>query len=50
MEKAESIKMFSGGDDIGAIVADLGTTYSRLGFAGDDCPRAFLPSVSIGLI
>lgn len=37
--------MFHSGDDIGAIVADIGSSSSRIGFAGDDMPRAYLPSV-----
>jgi actin-like protein 6B len=37
--------MYCGGDDVGAIVADIGTFSTRVGFAGEDCPRANLPSV-----
>jgi actin-related protein len=37
--------MFHSGDDIGAIIADIGTSFCRIGFAGDDTPHAYLPSV-----
>lgn len=38
--------MFQGGaDDIGAIVADIGSSAVRIGFAGDDYPRAYFSSV-----
>jgi actin-related protein len=39
--------MYCGGDDIGAIVADIGSFSTRIGFAGDDTPRAYFPSVRI---
>lgn len=37
--------MYCGGDDIGALVADIGTTSTRIGFAGEDYPRSYFPSV-----
>jgi actin-related protein len=37
--------MYTGGDDIGAIVADIGSFSTRIGYAGDDAPRAYFPSV-----
>lgn len=37
------------GDDIGAIVADIGSHCTRIGYAGDDTPRAMLPTVSLPL-
>lgn len=37
--------MYSSGDDIGAVVADIGTFSTRIGFAGDDTPKAYFPSV-----
>ena len=42
-----STKMYCGGDDVGAIVADFGSFSSRVGFAGEDCPRGYLPTVSL---
>lgn len=39
--------MYCGGDDVGAIVADIGTSSTRVGFAGEDCPRAYLPTVRV---
>jgi hypothetical protein len=42
--------MFHGGEDVGAVVADIGSSYARLGFAGDDSPRAYLPSVSCSVV
>ena len=35
-----------GGDDVSAIVAEIGSSFSRVGFAGDDYPKARFPSVS----
>mmetsp|Transcript_21502 Transcript_21502/g.21623 ORF Transcript_21502/g.21623 Transcript_21502/m.21623 type:complete len:453 (+) Transcript_21502:202-1560(+) len=37
--------MYSSGDDIGALVADIGSYSTRIGFAGDDMPKAYFPSV-----
>jgi len=34
--------MYSGGDSLGAIVADAGSYSFRVGYAGDDYPRAFI--------
>lgn len=39
--------MFSSGDDIGALVGDIGSFSSRVGFAGDDLPRSHI-STSFG--
>ena len=40
--------MFNSGDDIGAIVADIGSHKCRIGYAGEDSPRAnFQTSVGI---
>lgn len=36
--------MFFGGDNLGAVVADIGTQNTRIGFAGEDAPRAFHPT------
>lgn len=40
--------MFHSGDDIQAIVADIGSASCRVGHAGDDTPRANFPTVSNG--
>lgn len=32
--------------DIGAVVCEIGTYAARLGFAGEDQPRSYFPSVS----
>lgn len=40
--------MFSSGDDVGAIVSDIGSFASRIGYAGDDVPRAYFPT-SVGV-
>jgi hypothetical protein len=37
--------MFHSGDDINAIVADIGSYSCRIGYAGDDTPRANFPTV-----
>lgn len=37
--------MFNSGDDVGAIVADIGSFATRVGFAGEDIPRAYFPTV-----
>eukprot|EP01038_Epipyxis_sp_PR26KG_P006811 gene6811-9327_t len=38
-----------GGVDVGALVADIGSFATRIGFAGDDLPKAYFPS-AIGVI
>lgn len=35
--------------DIGAVVCEIGTYAARLGFAGEDQPRSYFPSVSASL-
>lgn len=35
-----------GGDEVGALVMDLGSGALRLGFAGEDMPKAVFSSVS----
>ncbi len=37
--------MYSGRDYLGAIVADIGSFSSKIGFAGDDYPRASFQTV-----
>jgi len=37
---------FTNSDDVGAVVADLGSFATRIGFAGDDAPTAHFPAVS----
>ncbi len=39
--------MFNSGDSVGAIVSDIGSFSTRVGFAGEDLPRAHIPTVSI---
>jgi hypothetical protein len=39
--------LHNGGEDISAIVAEIGFSFSRIGFAGHDYPSAHFPSVSI---
>jgi actin-like protein 6A len=41
--------LFTGGDEIGAVVMDIGTKTSKAGFAGEDSPKAVFPS-SVGVI
>jgi hypothetical protein len=38
--------MYSGTDYLGAVVADIGSHSARIGFAGEDCPRVAMPTVS----
>lgn len=38
-----------GGDEVGAIVVDIGHNSTRVGFAGEDTPRADIPSL-VGVI
>lgn len=38
--------MFSSGEDIGALVLDLGSGFSKVGFAGEHVPRAVYPSIA----
>jgi len=33
-----------GGDEIGAIVLDLGTSYTKAGYAGEDTPKSVFPT------
>ncbi|KAJ2158687.1 NuA4 histone acetyltransferase subunit [Coemansia sp. RSA 552] len=33
-----------GGDEVNALVIDVGSTWTRAGFAGEDLPKAFFPS------
>ncbi|KAJ2713492.1 NuA4 histone acetyltransferase subunit [Coemansia spiralis] len=33
-----------GGDEVNALVLDIGSTYTRAGFAGEDMPKAYFPS------
>ncbi|KAJ3024929.1 UNVERIFIED_CONTAM: Brahma associated protein 55kD [Siphonaria sp. JEL0065] len=37
--------MAVGGDDVSALVFDIGSSTAKVGFAGDDGPRAVFPSV-----
>jgi actin-related protein len=39
---------FSTEDGVGAIVADIGSFAARIGFAGDDSPKSYFPSL-VGL-
>jgi len=41
--------MLYGGDEIGAIVFDLGSQSIRIGAAQDDCPKAEIPSI-VGIL
>jgi len=36
--------MFSGGEDVGALVLDCGSSLTKLGYAGEHIPRAVYPS------
>lgn len=42
--------MYTGGDDVGAIVADIGSYSTRIGFAGEDTPRAYIPTVCMCVV
>ncbi|KAJ2548766.1 NuA4 histone acetyltransferase subunit [Coemansia sp. RSA 1933] len=33
-----------GGDEVNAVVLDIGSTWTRAGFAGEDMPKAYFPS------
>ncbi|KAJ2774048.1 NuA4 histone acetyltransferase subunit [Coemansia nantahalensis] len=33
-----------GGDEVNALVLDIGSAYTRAGFAGEDLPKAYFPS------
>ncbi|KAK6590242.1 BRG1 brm-associated factor 53A [Cryptosporidium xiaoi] len=35
---------FIGGDDVGAVVIDIGSYSTKIGYAGEDCPRQVWPS------
>ncbi|EFA84276.1 actin-like protein 6A [Heterostelium album PN500] len=36
--------MYGGGDDVSAVVLDVGTSYSKGGYAGEDSPKAIFPT------
>jgi hypothetical protein len=38
---------FHGGDAVGAIVVDVGSATTKIGWAGDDYPKALFRSVSV---
>ena len=38
-----------GGDEVSAIVMDMGHTCTKSGYAGEDCPKFVIPS-SVGVI
>jgi len=38
-----------GGDEVSAVVIDMGTTSTKSGFAGEDCPKFVIPS-SVGVV
>lgn len=35
-----------GGDEVGAIVIDIGSRTTRAGFAGEDCPKVDIPTLA----
>jgi actin-related protein len=39
--------VFSTGDSVSAVVADIGSYASKIGFAGEDYPRAYFRSVRV---
>ena len=39
--------VFSSGDAVSAVVADIGSYATKIGFAGEDYPRAYFRSVSL---
>lgn len=41
------MSFYTAGDHVNAIVADIGSFASKIGFAGDDTPRAYFRSVSL---
>mmetsp|Transcript_14252 Transcript_14252/g.21095 ORF Transcript_14252/g.21095 Transcript_14252/m.21095 type:complete len:430 (-) Transcript_14252:30-1319(-) len=41
--------MINGGEDIGAVVADLGSVTTKFGYAGEDYPRAYFAS-NVGML
>eukprot|EP01132_Coremiostelium_polycephalum_P001252 gene1252-1579_t len=43
------IKMYGGGDDVSAIVLDVGTFSTKGGYAGEDTPKAVFPT-DIGVV
>ncbi|KAF7456374.1 Actin family protein [Cryptosporidium felis] len=36
---------FIGGDDVGALIVDVGSYMTKVGYGGEDCPRQAWPSV-----
>ena len=42
--------MYHSGDDLNAIVADIGSYSTRIGYAGEDAPKAYIPTVRINAV
>jgi hypothetical protein len=38
------------GDEVSAIVGDIGSNTSKFGYAGEDMPKAVIPSVGCGFL
>jgi len=38
-----------GGDEVGALVIDVGTTYTKAGYAGEDLPKVVIPT-AVGVL
>lgn len=39
-----NLKVFYGGEEVSGLVFDIGSSLSKVGYAGEDCPRAVFPS------
>ena len=37
--------MYNSGDELGALVCDVGSCAIRVGYAGEDYPKSYTPSV-----
>ena len=39
-------EVFTGADEVNAVVVDVGSSTVKAGYAGEDAPKAVFPSVS----
>ena len=40
------LRMMFGGDEVSAVVLDMGSSCTKSGYAGEDSPKFVIPSVS----
>jgi len=48
-KKKETMSAFTSGDNLNAIVGDIGQYATKLGYAGEDYPRSYFRSVRLSV-